>query len=295
MSKQAMNIFQQNAMNSKIQQLKIVLVTAPWHWGRMLWEEKKKIFSIGWLPFKHFQLLKSMNQTQINYIWISVWDTWYSTIPIRPYGMGVFQQQMWGKTLPNFSCFSFQPSVKLNPFHNAWAVHKEENLGCKSQRQMGMAVRENWNHRVNNIFSPHHRIQWTEHQWNANDLSKLNFPAKIYLWSPGWVLGPGTSGMAPTASEGQDCIQPVPIGNGVSTFPRYAWLPVSQLVRKFLHPDADIFSFHLLEKQKLPQSLSRMQRYKTWSKQDFIKKFSIKKTNTRGQPNNLSRKYISLE
>lgn len=58
--------------------------------------------------------------------------------------------------------------------------------------------------------------------------------------------------MAPTASEGQDCIQPVPIGNGVSTFPRYAWLPVSQLVRKFLQPDTDIFSFHLLEKQKLP-------------------------------------------
>lgn len=104
LSKQMRSIFQQNIRNWKIQQLKIVPVTAPWHWGKSTLEGKNKIFSSGWLPVKHFQLFKSMKpQNQMNYSWISVCDTWYWTIPIGTHGTSAFQRQNWGKP--------FHPSV----------------------------------------------------------------------------------------------------------------------------------------------------------------------------------------
>lgn len=120
---------------------------------------------------------------------------------------------------------------------------------------MGMAIRENWDLRVNKIF-PHHRIQWTEHQWNPNDTSKLNFPEKKSTFdvltehlAPAWWWQTSHRLREPGP-------HPALLGNPVSTFPPCAWLPVSQLVRKFLQTNTDTLIFLSIRKTKPPPKAS---------------------------------------
>lgn len=124
-------------------------------------------------------------------------------------------------------------------------------MGHHSQRQMGMAIRENWDLRVNKIFPPPQNsvnrapVKSKQPIQAKPSRKKSTFDVLTEHLAPAWWWQTSHSLQEPGP-------HPALLGNPVSTFPPCARLPVSQLVRRFLQTDTDTLIFLSIRKTKPP-------------------------------------------